>query len=90
MTFLDDRPSAPCRVGFAVPKRTGGAVVRNRIRRQLRAIMVELDRDRPELVPSGDLLIGAGPGAVERPFDDLRADVIGLLEDLRLRRGAIS
>lgn len=90
MTFLDDQPSAPCRVGFAVPRRTGTAVVRNRLRRQLRAIMVGLDRDHPELVPAGDLLIGVGPGAVGRSFEDLSSAVVGLLQDLRARRGITS
>jgi ribonuclease P protein component len=43
----DDEPGDP-RLGFAVPKAVGNAVVRNRIKRQLREIV----RDRLDRVPS--------------------------------------
>ena len=58
------------RLGLAVPKATGGAVVRNRIKRQLR----EVWRERLGSIPAGrDYVLIARPGlpgAVEsRGFD---------------------
>jgi ribonuclease P protein component len=71
----------PPRVGFAVPKGTGGAVVRNRVKRQLR----EVWRSQLDAIPGGcDYVLIARPGlpdAVEaRGFDWLGervAEVLG-------------
>ncbi len=56
---LDDGSDAP-RIAYAVTKRVGGAVVRNRLRRRLRAICADLVRSDPAAVPTGALLISAG------------------------------
>ena len=51
----------PPRLGIAVPRKVGGAVVRNRLKRQLR----EAWRDR-EAVPAGsDFVLIARPGLAE-------------------------
>jgi ribonuclease P protein component len=56
-----EEPSEP-RIGFAVPKRAGNAVARNRIKRQLR----EVWRERLDRVPSGrDYVLIAKPGLSE-------------------------
>lgn len=89
LSFLDDGGTGT-RLAFAIPRRTGGAVVRNRIRRRLRAIMVDLEREQPDLVPRGTILIGAGPDAARRSSHELRHDVIRLLDDLHIRRQATS
>jgi len=53
-------PEAPARVGFVVSKAVGSAVVRNRVKRQLR----HLARERVGLLPSGSLLVvRANPAA---------------------------
>ncbi len=88
LTHLDDDPGGSTRLAFAITKRVGGAVVRNRLRRRLRAIFSELDRTRPELVPAGAMLVSAGPNATDRPHDELSNDVVRLLDDLRSRRSA--
>ena len=57
----DDDPSEP-RLGLAVPKATGNAVVRNRIKRQLR----EVWRARLERIPPArDYVLIAKPGLPE-------------------------
>lgn len=84
MTYLDDAPHGECRLGFAIPRRTGTAVVRNRVRRRIRAIFHELIRDEHGLVPGGSILVGAGPGVADRSHDQLREDVRRLLGDLRI------
>lgn len=86
MTHLDDDPDGPTRLAFAITRRVGTAVVRNRLRRRLREICVDLDRSRPSLVPAGALLVAPAPEAVRRNPEELRNDVIRVLEELRSRR----
>jgi ribonuclease P protein component len=74
------------RVGFVVPKAVGGAVLRNRVRRRLRALV------RPWLAEqrSVDLVVAAGRGAAEQPWSALSADLEACLAGAlaRLGRGA--
>ncbi len=61
------------RFGFTVSKKIGSAVVRNRVRRRLRALAAALE---PSQVRQGyDYVLIAHPGAVERAFSDLKADL---------------
>ena len=61
----------PCvRIGYAIPRTIGPAVVRNRIRRRLRAILDDLDRSA-DRVPAGHFLIRVAPGAADSSFRDL-------------------
>ena len=67
------------RYGYALPKRVGNAVVRNRIRRRLR----ELLRLLP--VSEGyDLVITARPEAAKASFAELKAELTLLLRRARL------
>jgi len=68
------RPPEGVRVAYAIGRPVGGAVLRNRVRRRLRAVVAELDRADGVLEP-GAYLIGAGPEAAEVPFDALRGDL---------------
>lgn len=61
---------AVARVAYAVSKKVGGAVVRNRIRRRLRPLMDQLDRD-PGLAPGG-YLVGVRPDVVGLVGADLQ------------------
>lgn len=56
-------------MAYAVSKKVGGAVVRNRIRRRLRPLMDQLDRD-PGLAPGG-YLVGVRPDVVDMTTADL-------------------
>jgi len=75
-------------VAFAITKRVGGAVVRNRLRRRLRAICADVHRSGTTVLPPGALLISAGPDAVRRTPDELRNDVVRLLDALESRRAS--
>jgi ribonuclease P protein component len=65
------RTEDPTRVGFVVSKAVGNAVVRNRVKRQLRHIV----RDRIDSLPSGSsVVVRANPAAagsknLEADFD---------------------
>ena len=69
------------RVGFTVTKKVGGAVVRNRMKRRLRALAREILPARG--FPGSDhVLIGRTSG-IERNFALLREDLARALEKLR-------
>ena len=60
---------SPPRLACAVGKATGGAVVRNRIRRRLRSAALELQRlDR---LPDGTYLLAGSSAVAQLPFDEL-------------------
>lgn len=71
------------RFGFTVSKKVGKAVVRNRIRRRLKAATRELlDSARAGY----DYVIIARPAAADRPYADLKADLAHALT--RVHRAA--
>ena len=67
------------RVGFAIPSRVGGAVVRNRLRRQLRAT---LRSELPRLAGL-DLVIVAAPAAAGLTPERLRAELLASIRGIR-------
>jgi ribonuclease P protein component len=70
------------RFAFAIPKRVGGAVVRNRVRRRLREIL------RASSVREGfDVVISVRPDAASSGFDALRQELTTLLKRSRLLDG---
>lgn len=76
VTFVPGTPPDPPQVAYAIGRKVGGAVVRNRLRRRMRAIVAELG---PALSP-GAYLIGAGAEAAELTFGELRAVVSEAME----------
>ena len=69
------------RVGFTVTKKIGGAVVRNRMKRRLRALAREIVAIKG--VSGADhVMIGRSSG-LEREFALLRSDLTGALDRLR-------
>ena len=69
------------RVGFTVTKKIGGAVVRNRMKRRLRALAREM---LPEggIAGADHVLIGRA-GGIERDYSLLRQELARALERLR-------
>jgi ribonuclease P protein component len=62
----------PARFGFIVSRQVGGAVVRNTVRRRLKALCAEsLDT----VTAGSDVVIRALPSAATASFAELRADV---------------
>lgn len=61
------------RVGYTVTKKIGGAVIRNRLKRRLRALAREV---LPEAgFPGHDHVLIGRSGGVERDFGRLRAEL---------------
>jgi ribonuclease P protein component len=72
----------PARVGFVVSRAVGSAVTRNRVKRQLRALM----RGYLQLLPGGSLLVvRANAAAAHARHPDLAADLDSVIGRL-LRR----
>ncbi|HET9356196.1 MAG TPA: ribonuclease P protein component [Sphingomicrobium sp.] len=66
------------RVGYTVTRKIGGAVVRNRMKRRLRALAREILPDRG-LAGADHVLIGRS-GGVERDFKLLRDEFVRALD----------
>jgi len=72
------------RLGLAVPRAVGSAVVRNRVKRVLRETWREL---LPEVPPGNDYVLVARPGLAEpaqvRGQEWIAAEISGVLERVR-------
>ncbi|MGQ5260716.1 ribonuclease P protein component [Micromonospora sp. ZYX-F-536] len=67
-----EQSSAPARAGFVVSKAVGNAVVRNRVRRRLRALV----RERLAALPADStLVVRALPAAADASYPRLAADL---------------
>jgi ribonuclease P protein component len=75
-----DAPDSPPRVAYAVGRRLGDAVQRNRIRRRLREAVRAV---RGELEPGRAYLLGARPDAATMPYRDLVSTLEHLLRSAR-------
>ncbi len=81
-TMTDTRAGLPPRVGFVVSKAVGGAVVRNRTKRRLRALMAA----RLSTLPVGaDLVIRANPVAAQANSAELGVELDRMLQRVRSR-----
>jgi ribonuclease P protein component len=82
------RPSAdgPPRVGFVVGKPVGGAVVRNRTKRRLRALVRPL---LPQVLPGARVVVRANPPAAAADTSVLERDLASALGRAGRAAGAL-
>lgn len=72
---------ALARFGFVIPRTVGNAVKRNRLRRQYKAISLELLRSG---IAAGDYVIRAKTADSFQPFHIMEADLFALFEQASL------
>ncbi len=77
----------PARVGFTVSRKVGGAVERNRVRRQLREV-VRLSA-ATSLNPGSDYVLVGRRAALDIAFVKLTVDFAGALKRLEKRRAGV-
>ena len=75
------RADAP-RFTFAISRKVGGSVTRNRLRRRLRALLREALADPAVPTPDGDYLVAATPAATSLSFEELRGTLQRALQRL--------
>jgi ribonuclease P protein component len=75
--FVPEEGPPPPRLACAVSRKVGGAVVRNRLRRQMRAIFEDLARDPG--VATGAYLVSLAPAAAEMSYKELKGHVASTL-----------
>ena len=75
VTFVPGPAGEVGRVAYAIGRKVGGAVTRNRLRRRLRAVLVDLQ--------PGAYLINASPEAADVQFGELKIFVNTALQALR-------
>jgi len=68
VSFLKQPTWSGLEVAYAVNRRVGSAVVRNRLKRRLRAIVSE----RASSLPAGTYVVHAGPAGPSLEFNDLK------------------
>ena len=76
-------PAFPVRVGFTASRKVGNAVMRNRARRRLKAVVAELMGRHAK--PGHDLVLIARTATCDCPFEDLKRD---LLQSLKRTKAA--
>lgn len=77
VTFLEAVADEPPRFAYAIGRRVGGAVVRNRLRRRLRAAVAELDPG------PGLYLVSASAEASSLSYGELKSVLTRALEATR-------
>ena len=66
------------RIGYAIPRSVGSAVVRNRLRRRLRAVLAELDTEAD--LPGGNHLVRVSAPLTDWSHAKLRTTMADLMQ----------
>ncbi|MGB1506918.1 MAG: ribonuclease P protein component [Acidimicrobiales bacterium] len=66
------------RIGYAIPRSVGSAVVRNRLRRRLRAVLAELDNEAD--LPGGNHLVRVSAPLTDWSHAKLRTTMADLMQ----------
>ena len=66
-------------IGYVIPRKVGSAVLRNRLRRRLRAILRDISVADPSILPPGDYLFRVNASFERWSHAELRRVVVKLL-----------
>ena len=88
MTFVPRAGQSP-QVAYVISRRVGNAVVRNRLRRRLQAMVSNRIRLAPTTLSSGLYLITPSPAAVSLPSERL-AEALSTALDTSQSRASLS
>ena len=72
--------SAVPQVAYAISRKVGNAVTRNRIRRRLRSLFAEVLAEQPEVLSAA--VVVALPGAANCTYAELKEQVLKLIEKI--------
>ena len=76
VVFILENGRVNSRYGLTTPRRLGNAVVRNRVKRRIR----EMLRTSWAVLPVGfDIVVNPRRSVYERPYDELRSELVALL-----------
>ncbi len=75
--YTEPRGNSP-RIGLTVTKKNGNSVVRNRIKRRMRAAIISVGTD--EMRRDHNYVFISKPNALNAPFESLRSDIRALIE----------
>lgn len=81
VVFAKENTSATSRVGIVASKRVGNAVIRNRAKRRLRALIREM---WPTFKANMDIVINARPSISATSYEELRKDLSITLRKAKL------
>lgn len=79
VVWVGDPSQTPPRVGYAISRKVGTAVVRNQLRRRLQALVPAID------VPAGVYLISVSPAGAHLSFGELQSHLIQAFSQIRAR-----
>ena len=77
-----DEPVDPIRIGFTVSKKVGNSVVRNRVRRRLRAAVAETLPGK--ILEKHDLVLIGRVAAMTYPYENLCKDLLWATRRMKL------
>jgi ribonuclease P protein component len=78
VSWVPGDPAEPPRVAYTIGRRVGSAVVRNRVRRQLRMLI----RGAAPMLRPGTYLIGAAPEVTTLSYPNLRTMLVKALKSI--------